>query len=468
LGWWVALALLAGCQSVEGPDLGEIYSRAAMFHGADRRPVIVVPGILGSRLEEPEGGLVAWGAFGRGAVDPRTDEGARCVSLPMAVGQPLSELRDQVRATTVLDRVEISLLGVPISLRAYAQVLGTLGVGGYRDQLLAQAGAVDYGGGHFTCFQFPYDWRRDCAESAAELYRFVKQQQAYVRAELIKRDHDDPGDKPVDIVAHSMGSLVTRYFLMYGSAPLPEDGSLPEVTWAGASLVNRVIFVGPPNAGSVYSLEQLVAGLDLWPWAPSYEPAILGTLPAVYQLLPRSRHKLVVDRARGEDQALDVYDPGVWERYGWGLVDPEQDRVLKQLLPGLPSRESRRRVALDHLAKCLKRAEQFHRAVDRRVERLPAPALHLILGDSMPTGRVIAVDGRGRLKVTQHAPGDGTVTRASALLDEREGHTWQPQLASPLHHDSVTFLFRDHLGLTKDPAFADNVLYLLLETQATR
>jgi hypothetical protein len=27
----------------------------------------------------------------------------------------------------------------------------------------------------------------------------------------------------------------------------------------------------------------------------------------------------------------------------------------------------------------------------------------------------------------------------------------------------VTFLFTDHLGLTRDPAFADNVLYLLLE-----
>lgn len=461
------MVLAAGCQSVDGPDLGEIYSRSAMYHGADRRPVIVVPGILGSRLEEPDGGRVAWGAFGRGAVDPRTDEGAQCVSLPMAVGRPLSELKDQVRATGVLDRVQISLLGLPVSLRAYAQVLGTLGVGGYRDQLLAEAGAVDYGEDHFTCFQFPYDWRRDCAESAAELHRFVKRQQAYVRGELIKRGHEDPGDMPVDIVAHSMGSLVTRYFLMYGSAPLPEDGSLPEVTWAGASLVNRVIFVGPPNAGSVYSLEQLVVGLDLWPWAPSYEPAILGTLPAVYQLMPRSRHKLV-QRTQGEDRAIDIYDPGVWERYGWGLADPEQDAVLEQLLPGVTSQEARRKVALDHLGKCLRRAEQFHRALDRRVQRPAYPSLHLILGDAVPTGRVISVEDTGRLEVTELAPGDGTVTRASALLDEREGHTWQPQLASPLSHDSVVFIFRDHLGLTKDPAFADNVLHLLLETQATR
>ena len=29
----------------------------------------------------------------------------------------------------------------------------------------------------------------------------------------------------------------------------------------------------------------------------------------------------------------------------------------------------------------------------------------------------------------------------------------------------VIFLFRDHLGLTKDPAFHDNVLYILLESQ---
>jgi hypothetical protein len=50
-------------------------------------------------------------------------------------------------------------------------------------------------------------------------------------------------------------------------------------------------------------------------------------------------------------------------------------------------------------------------------------------------------------------------------MDERytEGAKWSPRLVTPIKWSSVNFLFTDHLGLTKDPAFTDNVLYLLLE-----
>ena len=61
------------------------------------------------------------------------------------------------------------------------------------------------------------------------------------------------------------------------------------------------------------------------------------------------------------------------------------------------------------------------------------------------------------------APGDGTVLRSSALMDERVGRSWKPQLVSPIHWTQVFFLFQDHLGLTQDPALTDNMPYLLLE-----
>ncbi|TFG77481.1 MAG: hypothetical protein E4H21_03260, partial [Thermodesulfobacteriales bacterium] len=69
-------------------------------------------------------------------------------------------------------------------------------------------------------------------------------------------------------------------------------------------------------------------------------------------------------------------------------------------------------------------------------------------------------------KITDYEPGDGTVTRSSALMDERAGGIWTPHLKSPVNWSNVMFLFTDHLGLTKDPAFSDNVLYLLLEQPA--
>ena len=60
-------------------------------------------------------------------------------------------------------------------------------------------------------------------------------------------------------------------------------------------------------------------------------------------------------------------------------------------------------------------------------------------------------------------PGDGVVPRSSALLDQRVGGTWQPTLVTPIDFRSVLFLPEDHLGLTRNDVFRDNVLYWLLE-----
>ena len=69
----------------------------------------------------------------------------------------------------------------------------------------------------------------------------------------------------------------------------------------------------------------------------------------------------------------------------------------------------------------------------------------------------MAADGVGR------GQGDGTVLRSSALMDEREGSKIKGRLRTPIDWASVLFLFSGHLGLTKDPVFTDNILYILLE-----
>jgi len=48
-------------------------------------------------------------------------------------------------------------------------------------------------------------------------------------------------------------------------------------------------------------------------------------------------------------------------------------------------------------------------------------------------------------------------------MDERLDEGWTPVLKSPIDFHGVTFLFDSHLGITKNPVFADNVLHLLLE-----
>ena len=76
---------------------------------------------------------------------------------------------------------------------------------------------------------------------------------------------------------------------------------------------------------------------------------------------------------------------------------------------------------------------------------------------------VSRVDERGRPKVIERGPGDGTVPRTSALMDERVGGAWERGVRTPIEWRHTLFLFSDHLGLTKDPVFTDNVLYWLLE-----
>ena len=90
-------------------------------------------------------------------------------------------------------------------------------------------------------------------------------------------------------------------------------------------------------------------------------------------------------------------------------------------------------------------------------------------GDSTPTkAQAVVGPNTGAVRVVRTAPGDGTVLRSSALLDERIGHVWQAGVASPIRWTRVLFLFTDHLGLTRDPAFVDNALHLLLEDSRRR
>ncbi|MBT8486270.1 MAG: hypothetical protein KJO43_11865, partial [Phycisphaerae bacterium] len=198
---------------------------------------------------------------------------------------------------------------------------------------------------------------------------------------------------------------------------------------------------------------------------PEYEPAVLGTMPSVYQLLPRPRHGAVRD---ADGTPIDLLDPREWEKRGWGLADPRQDKVLRKLLPDVTDPAERRRIAVEHQAKCLVRARRFFDALDVPARTPPGLQISLISGDAERTPSVLAVKRTGKPRIVERAPGDGTVTRSSALMDERTPDGWGRELRTPIDWWQVMFLFSDHLTLTKDPAFVDNVLYQLLEAPRVR
>ena len=84
--------LLSACASTKQntANLKSIYDRSAQYHLPDRNPVIVIPGVLGSRLIDEQTGVTVWGAFRKDYADPGSAEGARLIALPLSSDLDLS------------------------------------------------------------------------------------------------------------------------------------------------------------------------------------------------------------------------------------------------------------------------------------------------------------------------------------------------------------------------------------------
>lgn len=371
-----------------------------------------------------------------------------------------------------------------MSVEVYASILRTLGVGGYLDPLLMDRNAPEYPKTHFTCFTFFYDWRRDCVENAIRLGVFLKQKReeiAFRVGQRVRTLRDEGKAEEADallawhkrgykfdVVAHSMGGLIARYFMRYASRDLPEAQALGTVPWDGAREIDRLICVGTPSFGAIESFENLVGGFSFAFFLPHYGAELLGTMPSIYQLLPRTRHGVSID-SKGEALTMDLFDARNWVDNEWGLARAGSDRVLRHILPDVEDPAERRRRALAYQAWCLARAKAFHEVLDRPAKR-PAPArIHLFAADTQRTKTRVAFyrsGGKWKPKFGDNACysyGDGTVPRFSACADERAAAGHQQYVQSPVPWTTVNFVSDDHVGLTSNPHFTNNLLYLLLE-----
>ena len=311
-----------------------------------------------------------------------------------------------------------------------------------------------------------YDWRQDIPSNAARLKAFIDEKRAEVQQSYARDYGIENAEVEFDIVAHSMGAILSHYFARYGAADLSETGETP-ITWAGAEDLDRLIMVAPPNAGSLEAMDQLINGFNTGrPVLPYYHQALIGTFPSVYQLMPRARHNVALWDNNPDAMIEDLLDPELWTEMKWGLSgeDEKTDAALARLMPDVKSVQERREIARLFQRKALARAQQFQSAMDTPASRPEGLEMFLVAGDNRETPEIASIDkDTGDFDIFKYGLGDETVLRSSALMDERVGQTWSPTLVSPLDWSSVMFIPGKHRTITSGPIFEDNVLYWLLE-----
>ena len=463
--------LFAGCASSTGSYtsratnvdvgnyIGELAEKNQAYEGIKRIPVIIIPGFQGSMLKNTKTGENVWGEFKTIDILTGNNRKLRELCFPMEKGKRVTELNDGVVPDGILKNVKVRIMGITVEAPAYKSLVETLLFGGYQPEFLPLAK-----GKHFnSLFEFAYDWRKDLAYNARMFDKFVKEKKKYLQKKYEELYGIKDFDVQFDIIAHSMGGLLARYYLRYGGADLPEDGTVPKITWAGCKHINALVIAGTPNAGYLDTFLELLEGAKTL----NYSPASLGTLPTYYQMLPAPSTKSIL--YYGSNEPVDVFNPKLWEKMKWGLMDPKEDETLQILLPKVKTKEERRSIAFDHLSKCLARAKQFIETMKVKASPPNDVTLHLIFGYGIKTSRRIYIDPKtGKVKKTEYAPGDGKVLGTSALWDERAGGKWTVFMRSPIDWSSMTLLRAAHMGILEAPSFQDNVLFHLAMTETEK
>jgi len=446
-------------KKISASALGENFIR---YEGPIKNPIILIPGLFGSHLTDSITSKNVWGTFNsvdlvRGFSIAELTE----LALPMGYGKSLAHCKDNVSPTSLLNSFDINLLGFHIKKSAYDKLISILEDAGYADSQKELPDDKNY----YTLFTFYYDWRRDISENAILLSEFIEKKKMYIQGEYEKFYGIKNYDIHFDLIAHSMGGLLARYYLNFYNSEMPQDGSILKPNWGGSNNIDKLIIIGAPNAGYLDTCFELTNGLQMAKHMPIYPPAIIGTFPSYYQMMPLPSTKSIFYDNTTND-IVNIFDINTWINLKWGLANSNQNKYLKMLLPELRSKESRKNTALDHLQKVLKRAEQFTETMSQHIDEWPDNiTLLLFCGNTIDTNSKASVDSStGILNVAKYELGDGKVLSSSARMDEKMGPDGIPYSTSPIKWDSIIHLNAAHMGITESADFANNLIYHLLGT----
>jgi Lecithin:cholesterol acyltransferase len=299
----------------------------------EKNPILVIPGIMGSRLKNTETNEEVWVKFKKNKNDD--------LSLPMTPNLKLN--RDNLVAFDIVDEVKI-LKFLP-------------GIAIYSDVLKFLENKLDFARGDWEnpkmdseknqFYVFSYDWRLDNVENAHLLIRKI---------EKLKKAIGKPNLK-FDVITHSMGGLIARYAAMYGETDLQTK---PSPKWIGAKHFSNIFLIGTPNEGSMKSLSALNEGYTVSTIAGKFRPEVFSrdvafSSPSIFQLLPHGKSVRFYDEDL-KPLNIDIYDSANWKKYGWNITS---DPNLALKIP------KAKRLQIDkYLDEVLAQTKKFHESLD--------------------------------------------------------------------------------------------------------
>jgi hypothetical protein len=448
LGLPLVTLLLAGCASV-GPAADQLYPA----HSAtlERHPVILIPGLLGSRLARAGTGVELWPGSTRKLLT--SDYRDLALRIDPETLEPIDD-----------GLVPSGIFEGAAGKDFYGRLIKELRQAGNYRLVRPGRAVVEQ---KARLYVFTYDWRQDNVTTVRKLDELIEQ---------IRRDYKDPYLR-VDVIAHSMGGLIVRYYERYGTVDVLNGNSFP-VTGYGLSKLRRVILLGTPNQGTVTAVHKFLNGYRVgFSGLPTEGVA---TMPSTYQLFP---HPLVdwVVNVDGERLGFDIFDAAFWRRYQWSIFDHRIQRRMDRHRDVWPAQDVFER----WFEKRLERGRRFVWSLMVPPGDVPLIRPLLLGADCVPTPRrlvfeSVAGEAVARLRPEQilnpkpgvdyeslmFAPGDGSVTLDSLLSRQEMSREMPGDQQQGIDSEREQIVCARHDALTSDDVLLDALIEYLLAPDA--
>ncbi len=438
------MLILGACQSNKRPDLGRLY----LDHATDlsNTPLVIIHGTMGSKLRHKETKEELWIGNLKKLAFSNYKELALEINPKTLSNQP-----SDLEAFEILDSVS--------GMKIYEDLIHILTeFGAYRLNAIDQAPLPGR-----NLYIFNYDWRQDNVKSAQQLSQFI---------DAILSKH--PEHEKVDVVAHSMGGLITRYYMRYGDKDVLDGDIFAAKT--EANKIRHAIFLGTPNLGSVLTINRFINGFNFNLRTIPIE--VLASMPSVYQLLPYGQQAWLYD-TQGQPIPLDAYDPKTWQDNQWAVYDPKVQAAIRAERESIEQGDAAVATLMAFFNRQLERARRFAWALS--VELSEQQHEFIVFGGDchMTTNKLVIenIDGQQMIRYKPQqitdpepqidyrqlmlTPGDGQVTKASLLARFENNVSADFNPSVPIKYP--IFLCENHLKLTKNLNFQDNLLHILLQ-----